>query len=148
MKNLNKIFKWLMVVLIVVSVAILVWGFAVGYPSVASQPDGGTVDALLYWAYAMVGLALFCVVVFGIAVAAVNNPKSLVKMGIGLVVVAVICAIAYALAPASPAMGMQVQPEHGTLKLTDTILNLTYFAGGLAIIAIIFGEIWSSIRSK
>ena len=30
MKNLEKFFKWLMVVLIVVSVGILVWGFVAG----------------------------------------------------------------------------------------------------------------------
>lgn len=147
MKNLDKLFKWLMVALILVSVALLVWGFAAGYPATVGQPDA-TVEYLIYWAYAMVGLTLFCVVVIGLVVAAVNNPKSLVKLGIGLVVVAVVCGIAYVLAPAKPAMGLLVQPEVSVLKQTDTFLNLTYFTGGVAIIAIIFGEIWGAIRTK
>lgn len=147
MKNLEKFFKWLMVVLIVVSVGILVWGFVAGYPSTPSQP-AATVEALLYWAYAMIGLALVSVVVFGLVIAAVNDPKSLLKLVVGIVVVAAVCGVAYLLAPASPAMGMLQQPSTGTLKLTDTILNLTYLAGGLAILSIIFAEIWSAIRSK
>ena len=143
MKNLEKFFKWLMVVLIVISVGILVWGFVAGYPSTPSQP-AATVEALLYWAYAMIGLALVSVVAFGLVIAAVNDPKLVV----GIVVVAAVCGVAYLLAPASPAMGMLQQPSTGTLKLTDTILNLTYLAGGLAILSIIFAEIWSAIRSK
>ena len=81
-------------------------------------------------------------------IAAVNDPKSLLKLVVGIVVVAAVCGVAYLLAPASPAMGMLQQPSTGTLKLTDTILNLTYLAGGLAILSIIFAEIWSAIRSK
>ena len=34
------------------------------------------------------------------------------------------------------------------LFITDTILNLTYLAGGLAILAIIVGEILSAVRNK
>ena len=89
MKNLNKIFKWLRWALILIGVAILVWGFMKGYPGTPAA-DNGTVDPLLYWAYALVGIAIFCIVVFGVAIAAVNNPKSLVKLGIGLVAVAAI----------------------------------------------------------
>lgn len=147
MKNLNKIFTWLMVALILISVGLLVWGFAAGYPTAPGQPDA-TVEALIYWAYVMIGLALFCVIVIGLVVAAVNNPKSLVKLLIGLAVVVVICGIAYVLAPASPAVGLAEQPAVAELKQTDTVLNLTYFTGALAILAIIFGEIWGAIRTK
>ena len=98
MKNLEKFFKWLMVVLIVISVGILVWGFVAGYPSTPSQP-AATVEALLYWAYAMIGLALVSVVVFGLVIAAVNDPKSLLKLVVGIVVVAAVCGVAYLLAP-------------------------------------------------
>ena len=131
MKNLNKIFTWLMVALILISVGLLVWGFAAGYPTAPGQPDA-TVEALI----------------IGLVVAAVNNPKSLVKLLIGLAVVAVICGIAYVLAPASPAVGLAEQPAVAELKQTDTVLNLTYFTGALAILAIVFGEIWGAIRTK
>ena len=140
--KLNKIFKWGMVALIVLSVALLVWGFAQNF-------GGSTVDTLLYWTYAMVGLALFCVIVIGLIVGAMNNPKSLVKIGIVLVGVAVLCLISWVLAKGDPALGYTGAPvSAGTLKLTDAVLNLTYIVGAAAIVAIIVGEIRMSIASK
>ena len=43
---------------------------------------------------------------------------------------------------------MLEQPSKSTLKLTDTILNLTYLVGGLTILSIIVGEIVAGIRNK
>ena len=86
MKNLNKLFKWLMWLLFAVSVGILVFGVVKGYPTSAAEGDNGTVNALIYWCYAMIGTAAFCAVVFGIAVSVANNPKSVIKLGIGIVV--------------------------------------------------------------
>ncbi len=141
MKNYSKIFKYLMWALIIISVVLLVWGFAVGF-------GDNAVNVLLYWAYAMVALAIAAVVVVGAVIGAKNNPKSLVKLGIGVVAIAVVCFIAYLLAAGKPAMGLLEQPDAKTLKLTDTILNLTYFTGALSIIAIIVGEIVMSVRDK
>ena len=140
--KLNKILKWGMVVLIVASVALLIWGFARGF-------GGNTVDVLLYWTYAMVGLAVFSWVVIGLIVGTKNNPKSLIKIGLILVGVAVVCLIAYLLAKGDPAMAYNGPAvSGGTLKLTDTILNLTYIAGAAAILAIVVGEIRMAIASK
>ncbi len=141
MKNINKIFKWAMVALLIVSVVLLVLGFAGGWKE-------GNVDALLGWTYIMVGLALAAVVIVGLVVGAINDPKSLVKLGLGLVAVAVVCFIAYLIAPGAPAMGMLEQPSQATLKLTDTILYLTYFAGIVAVLSIVVGEIRLAITNK
>ena len=140
--KLNKIIKWGMVALIVISVALLIWGFSRGF-------EGNAVDILLYWTYAMLGLAIFCCIIIGLIVGARNNPKSLVKIGIVILGVAALCFIAYLLAKGDPAIGYTGAPvTGGTLKLTDTILNLTYIAGGAAILAIIVGEIRMAIASK
>lgn len=144
MKNQNKLFKWLMLGLIVVSVVLLIVGSVAGFES----NDGKMTDVLLYWGYAMIGLAIVATVVFGLWISIKNNPKVLVKLGIGLAGVAAVCLVAYLLAPGKPAMGMLVQPDGATLKLTDTILNLTYFAGAAAIIAIIVGEVRLAITNK
>ena len=141
MKSYNKIFKWAMVLLIVVSVVLLVMGFAAGWKE-------GNVDTLLGWTYCMVGLAIAAVVIVGLVIGAINDPKSLVRLGIGLVAVAAVCFVAYLIAPGAPAMGMLEQPSAGTLKLTDTILYLTYFAGIVAVLAIIVGEIRLAITNK
>ena len=140
--KLNKIFKWCMVALIIVSVALLIWGFSQNF-------GGSTVDTLLYWTYCMLGLALFCVIVIGLIVGAMNNPKSLVRIGIILVGVAALVLVAFVLAKGAPAVGYTGTPvSAGTLKLTDTVLNLTYIVGAAAIVAIIVGEVRMAIASK
>ena len=142
--KLNKFFKWLLLVLILVSVGLLVWGLVVGFAS----NDGRAVEVLLYWAYFMVGLGLVSWVLIGGIVMAKNNPKSLIKLGVGLVVIAAICFVAYLLAPANPAFGREGMDGFGKLKLTDTILNLTYFAGALAIVSIVVGEVRLAITNR
>ena len=142
--KLNKIFKLGLWVLMIISVAILIWGFIVGF----EEKDGFATDVLLTWAYIMVGLSVACWVVLGLIVGAKNDPKSLVRIGIILVGAAVVCGIAYLLAPANPAIGREGVDSFATLKLTDTLLNLTYIAGGAAILAIIAGEIRMSIANK
>lgn len=133
-----------MFALIVISVAILVWGFITGFEA----NDGFATDVLLNWAYIMVGIAIFSWVIIGLVVSIQNNPKSLIKIGLILVGAAAICLVAYLLAPANPAVGREGLDTVATLKLTDTLLNLTYFFGAGAIVAIIVGEIRMSIASK
>lgn len=130
--------------LIAISFVLLVIGFIKGFET----SDGAMTDVLLYWAYIMVGIALVATIGFGLWIGIKNNPKMLVKLGIGVAAVVVVCLIAYLLAPGKPAMGMLVQPKASELKLTDTILNLTYFVGAAAIIAIIAGEVRLSIVNK
>lgn len=140
--KLNKIIKWCMIALIVVSVGLLIWGFSKDFADNA-------VDVLLYWTYCMLGLAVFSWIVIGLIVGAKNNPKSLVNIGIILVGVAALCLVAYLLAKGDPAVAYNGPAvSAGTLKLTDTILNLTYIVSGAAILAIIVGEIRMAIASK
>ena len=133
-----------MIGLIIISVILLVWGFAVGFEA----NEGSPVDVLLYWAYVMVGIAVACWVIIGLIKSAMDDPKSLVKIGIILAGTAVICLIAWVLAPGSPAVACNTPATPGELKLTDTILNLTYISGAAAIIAIIVGEVRMSIAGK
>ena len=142
--KLNKIFKWGLVALILISVALLVWGFAVGFES----NDAQAVEVLLYWAYAMLGITLLASIVINGIVSASNNPKFLVKVGIILVGAAAICFVAYLLASGDPAFGREGLDPASTLKLTDTILNLIYITGVGAIVAIIVGEIRLAIVNR
>ncbi len=145
--KLNKFFKILMLVLILVSVGLLVWGSIVGF----TAKNGQAVDVLFYWAYVMVGLALASWVLVGLVLMAKNNPKSLIKVGVILVAAAAISFVAYLLAPGNPAVGREnVSPADtvATLKLTDTVLNLTYFAAAAAVLAIIVGEVRLAIINR
>ena len=141
-----KIFKWVSWALLLISVGLTVWAFT----RFGGNGEGGAVETMLYWAYAMLALALCAVIVIGIYVSATTNPKSLVRIGIVLVGAAALCHVAYLLASGKPAIGFTgaTPPTDGELKLTDTVLNLTYILGAGAIIAIIVGEIVMSVRGK
>ena len=56
-----KIFKILLVVLLILSVGVLVWGFLTGFEA----NDGAATNVLLYWAYIVIGIALAAVICVG-----------------------------------------------------------------------------------
>ena len=141
-----KIFKWISWALLLVSVGLAVWAFT----RFNGSGEGAAVETMLYWAYAMLAIALVAVLCIGLYISATTNPKSLVRIGIAIAAAAVLCLIAYFLASGKPALGFTgaTPPTAGELKLTDTVLNLTYSLGAGAIVAIIAGEIISGILNK
>lgn len=140
-----KIIKYISLALLLISAVIGFLGFFIGFET----NNAAVVDTLLYWAYVMVLIGVCSIVVIGIIIGALNNPKSLIKLGLSILGIAVIIAIAYVLAPGSPALGLvSNQPDAATLKFTDTILNITYFTCAISVIAIIIGAIVNAIRSK
>ena len=138
-----KIIKWILAVLFVVGIVFSFYGFLVGFESNGNAP----VDNMLYCAYAF-ALITIAAVVFGVVViGGINNPKSLLKLLAGLVAIVAVVAVAYVLAPGTPAVGYLGEPvSDGTLKLTDTMLNLTYFLFGGALLALVAGWIIGAIR--
>ena len=139
----EKIIKWILVALFIVGIVFSVYGFIVGFESNGNAP----VDNLLYCTYAFAGIALLAVLFGVIVIGGINNPKSLIKLLLGLVVIAAIIAVAYVIAPGTPAVGYLGEPvSDGTLKLTDTVLNLTYFTFGLSIVALVIGWIVGAVR--
>ena len=141
-----KIFKIVLWVLMILSVCVLVWGFFTGFEA----NDGAATNVLLYWAYIVLGLAILAVVCLGLYITATTNPKGLIKIGIAVAGAAVLFGICYLLASGAPAVGYSgaVPPTASELKMTDTILNMAYIVGGLAILSIIAGEILMTIRNK
>lgn len=139
----EKIIKWILVALFIVGIVFSVYGFIVGFDTNGNAP----VDNILYCAYAFAATALLAVVFGVVVIGGINNPKSLLKLVLGLVAVGAIIAVAYVLAPGTPAVGYLGEPvSDGTLKLTDTVLNLTYFTFGLSIVALIVGWIVGAVR--
>jgi hypothetical protein len=138
-----KIIKWILAVLFVVGIVFSFYGFLVGFESNGNAP----VDNMLYCAYAF-ALITIAAVVFGVVViGGINNPKSLLKLLAGLVAIVAVVAVAYVLAPGTPAVGYLGDPvSDGTLKLTDTMLNLTYFLFGGALLALVAGWVIGATR--
>ena len=144
MKDYSKIIKWILLGLLLLSVAIFIGAWLYGF----EKNDGAAVDLLFYWTYAMVVFALISILVIGGAIAVKNNKAFLWKILIVLGGTAVVVLVVYLLSPGSEALGMLEQPSKSTLKLTDTILNLTYLVGALTILSIIVGEIVAGVRNK
>ena len=140
--KLNKIFKWSMVVLLIVSVLMAFWGAIVGFTSNGGQP----IDVMLYWAYVLIGVALVAWVVVGGALLAKDNPKKLLMVVGAIVALAVVCLVAFLIASGSALPGRE--DATSTLKLTDTVLNLIYLLGALTILSILVGEIRIYITNR
>ena len=139
----DKIIKWVLVALFIVGIVFSVYGFLVGFETNGNAP----VDNILYCAYAFAAIAVLAVVLGVVVSGGINNPKSLLKLVLGLVAIGAIVAVAYVLAPGTPAVGYLGDPvSDGTLKLTDTVLNLTYFTFGLSILALVVGWVVGALR--
>ncbi|MBO5108316.1 MAG: hypothetical protein J6B97_07770 [Bacteroidales bacterium] len=139
----EKIIKWILVALFIVGIVFSVYGFIVGFNTNGNAP----VDLILYCTYAFAGIAILAVLFGVVVIGGINNPKSLLKLGLGLVAIAAIVAVAYVLAPGTPAVGYLGEPvSDQTLKLTDTVLNLTYLTFGASILALIAGWIVGATR--
>ncbi|MBO5823819.1 MAG: hypothetical protein J6Q93_02525 [Prevotella sp.] len=127
----------------IVGAVLSFYGFGVGFESDNNAP----VDNILYCAYGFSALTIAAVVFGVVVIGGINNPMSLVKLLIGLVVIAAIVAGAYFLAPGTPAVGYLGEPvSDATLKLTDTILNLTYLLCGGAILSLVAGAVISALK--
>ena len=139
----EKIVKWVLAALFAVGVVFSFYGFVVGFETNGNAP----VDNMLYCAYAF-ALTTILAVVFGVVViGGINNPKNLLKLLLGLVAGGAVIAVAYVLAPGTPAIGYLGNPvSDGTLKLVDTVLNLTYFFFGGALLTLVVGWIIGAIR--
>ncbi len=139
----EKIIKWVLAVLFVVGIVFSFYGFAVGFESNGNAP----VDNILYCAYAFAAVTILAVLFGVVVIGGINNPKSLLKLALGIVAIAAVVAVAYVLAPGTPAVGYLGDPvSDGTLKLTDTVLNLTYLLFGAAILSLIVGWIVGATR--
>ena len=129
-------------VLMIVSTGITAWGYAVGF-------NDASVDTLLYWAYVLVVVGIVAAIIFGITISIINNPKNVIKMAIELVAVVVVVGAVYLLSSGAPAVGyVGKEVSTMTLKLTDTVLNLTYILCAVTILAIIGGGVYNAIRNK
>ena len=131
-------------VLLAIGVLIIGYGALAGLTSSDALP----IDLMLYWSYALIAIAILAIVVIGIIVTAKNGVKGLIRLAAVVVGAVAIVAIAYLVAPGKEAVGLvsAVPPTASTLKLTDTVLILTYAACACAVVTIIYSAISNSVR--
>lgn len=140
----SKIIKWVFLGLLAIGVVDFLFGWIYGF----EKNNALAVDLLFYWTYAMVAVALVSIIIIGGAIGIKNDKKFLVRTLAIVGGAAAICVVVYLLSPGAPAVGIAEQPDKATLRLTDTILNLTYLTSAVAILAIIVGEVVASVRNK
>ena len=131
----SKFTKILEICLLVISliglVVFFIYNSNTGLYTVANEAEAlattGMLDIVLFWAYALVIAAIVLVVVLSI-------------INIGL---------SYLLASGDPiAVNMEVQPTHATLKMTDTLLNLSYALVVIALLALVWGSVRNLIKNR
>ncbi len=140
MNKLSKIIGW---ILGIIGIILGIWCLTKG-----EATNEGPVNLLLRYSYFLLIAAVVILLGLALILTAKNDPKGLVRALIVLVGVAVLVAIAYALAPGTPAPNIKNDVSNMGLKLTDTMLILTYILGGAAILSIILGVIRSAIKNK
>ena len=140
-----KIVKYISWALLIIGAIIGVIGFIIGF----GTSDAVAVDMLLYCGYAMAGIAVAAIVVLGIYASAIVDPKKLLKSAGILIAALAIIVVAYLVAPGADPVGYTGLPQSKTvLKLTDTILILTYVFFGATVLSVIVGAIVSGARNK
>ncbi len=139
----TKVVKYISWALLIIGVVICVLGFAIGFDT----NNAAFVDTLLYFGYIMVAVSILAILALLIYNGAVGNPKGLLKSIIVIVAAVVIIGGVYLLAPGNTPVGYHgVDQTTSILKLTDTILILTYAFVGCTILAIIISAIINAVR--
>lgn len=142
--NYSKIIKWILLALMVLSLGIVGWVCVYGFET----NNAIAVDVLFYWVYVILGIAIFSIILIG-GIISVKIDKKFLWKTLGLLAGAVVLVVVvYLVSPGSPALGMLEQPDAATLKLTDTLLNLTYLIIGATVLSMIVGEIIVSVYNK
>ena len=136
---MNKVFKITGWVLGILGIVFGVLAFANG---------GSAIDLLLRYTYVLLIAAVVIWVGLAIFIAGKNNPKNLLKAAVVVVIVAALVFLAYTLSSGAPAVNVKTQPSQLCLKMTDTMLLLTYILGGAAIVAVLFGAVRDAINNK
>ena len=152
----SKFTKILEICLLVLSlvglVAFFIYNANTGLYTVANEAEAlattGMLDVVLFWAYALVIAAIVLVVVLSLINMA-GNKKSLKKTCFLLLIAVVLIGLSYLLASGDPiAVNMEVQPTHATLKMTDTLLNLSYALVVIALLALVWGSVRNLIKNR
>lgn len=137
-----KIAKYISYALLILGVLVEIIGLAIGFDG-----NEGLVDVLLYFGYAMVAIALLGIIGLGIYAGAQINLRGLVRTIIVIVLAIIVVGVVYAVSPGNDPIAYNGAPQtHSMLKLTETILTLTYIFCAGAILSVVVGAIVNQVR--
>ncbi len=127
-------------VLLVVSVLV------VAVPFATMTGDQPSVDAMLNFAYAILGATAVLAVLLP-ALNLAKNPAGAVRSLLGLAVVAVVFGVAYAMSDSTPVVTVSDTYDNVLeLRLSDTGLFATYFAMATTVVSIAALEVYNMFK--
>ncbi len=139
----EKISTYVFYVLMAVSAVVLLLFYFHGYDNtvmVAAGPalDPAHTDLLMFWMYALLGICIFCAILFAVIqffATLKTNPKSAIKGIASIVLFAALIGGAYALADDAPVMNNGTAFEDSAiLKFTDVCIFVQYVLLGITIL--------------
>lgn len=137
-----KLAKYLEFILLGLSAVLIVVFFVMPHETASDA----IVDTYLYWAYALVVIAVVTLLGFALA-KTFSTKKGILNLVLLLVGVVVLVGVSYFLAPGTPAP-TSVKATPGELKLTDTIIILTYILIGASIVSLLGTTILKAIKNR
>ncbi|MBR2947109.1 MAG: hypothetical protein IKC17_00770 [Bacteroidales bacterium] len=152
---MSKFLKILMISLLTLSVVVLAVFYVQNSTGIyalsnlsAAISSTNMLDGLLGWTYLLLFAAIILVILLSV-INMVGNRKALKKTGFLLLLTIVLVVVSYILASGEPvAVNIATPPTAGELKMTDTLLNLTYFLLGGSFVALIWGSLRKIFQNR
>ena len=141
--KIRKLSSWMLTGVIIVSVIVLAMFYLGGVVDPAAEnKEPVNTSLLLYWCYALFGVTMVCLVLFGI-MQFFSTLKTKPKAALGSLVV--LLGVTYAMGDATPLPGINVDSAQfntaGWLKVSDMWIYSTYVLLGLSVLAMIAGSL-------
>ncbi len=149
--NISLIILWICLVVSVVVFCRFLW---TGVFNPLEEDIAKKTNGILIWIYVLFGLTSFTVICFTfkqIAAILSRKPQSAIKRILPIVGFGLTLFLAYILGSSDSLNMLQYDGNENThfwLKLTDMWLYSIYFLLGLTVFSILFGIIWSYLKSK
>ncbi|MCQ2974854.1 MAG: hypothetical protein MJ211_08585 [Bacteroidales bacterium] len=145
---LEKISKYLLIVLFVISAILLVMFYAQVVPlEETEQLEHSTTSLFLNWSYILFVIAAVATIV-SLVKNCIDKPKVAITLGIGVATLAIIFFVSYAISSDSldSITTTLVQTTPGELKFSEAGLYTTYAVLALNVIAILWLEISAKVK--
>ena len=145
---MEKIFKYFVVALLGVSVALVAWAIATT-PSDPTTANATAIGANLYWGYALL-IAAVLVAVLGAGMDMLKKPEGLKGAIISIVAIVAIVVVSYVMAQGHTYEIVDLQnkgffPRFDTV-ITDASIMVTYVAMAGAIVAAIYSAVSDALK--
>lgn len=147
--KIRKMSSWMLTGVIIISVIVLAMFYLGGVVDPAAEnKEPVNTSLLLYWCYALFGVTMACLVLFGIMQffsSLKTKPKAALGSLVVLVAFVILMGVSYAIGDPTPLPGINSDSEQfntpGWLKISDMWIYSTYVLLGFSVLAMIAGSL-------